>query len=208
MTQFWHYTPVLTEYRVIENYFLQQFNKLIGKICSHEGLHSNRHLLRILGLWQCSLYNLWAESLTSQVSQVQASQVRTVKAFNTVAVIPGQLVVFCTGCFPAAHWPTVQGLYGELSSGKGFWRESSHCTPGERQRLFRTKSHPLEPTTSGQTNCTATSNKFPRCRLEISGFDTTPLAPHSRISRGKSHFSFMYGGPTNQLPILLQVSSF
>lgn len=161
MTQFWHDTPVLTEYRIIENYFLQQFNKLIGKICSHEGLHSNRHLLRILGLWQCSLYNLWAESLTGQVSQVQASQVRTVKAFSTAAVIPGQLVVFCTGCFPAAHWPTAQGLYGELSSGKGFWRESSHCTPSERQRLFRMKPQPRKPTTSRQTNCTATSNQLP-----------------------------------------------
>ena len=59
-------------------------------------------------------------ALTNQLSQVLASQVRTVKAFNALSVIPGQLAVFCKGCFPVARWPTVQGLYGELSSGKDF----------------------------------------------------------------------------------------
>lgn len=31
--------PVLTEDRVIKHNFLQQFNQLIGQVCSHEGLY-------------------------------------------------------------------------------------------------------------------------------------------------------------------------
>ena len=58
--------------------------------------------------------------LTNQLSQVLASQVRAAKAFNVLSVIPGQLAVFCKGCFPVVRWPTVQGLYDELSSGKDF----------------------------------------------------------------------------------------
>lgn len=58
--------------------------------------------------------------LIYQLSQVLPSQVSTAKAFNVLLVIPGQLAVFCKGCFPVARWPTVQGLYGELSSGKDF----------------------------------------------------------------------------------------
>lgn len=60
------------------------------------------------------------KALTHQLSHMLASQVGTAKDFTGLSVIPGQSVVFCKGCFPAVHWPTVQGPYDELSSGKDF----------------------------------------------------------------------------------------
>lgn len=71
LAQFSFHAPVLTEHWIIQNDFLQQFNELIGKICSHEGLHSDRHFLGVLGLWQRSLDNLQAEPRHGQMSDIR-----------------------------------------------------------------------------------------------------------------------------------------
>ena len=50
--------PVLTEDRVIQDDLFQQLYELVGQVSGHEGLDSDRHLLRVLGLGQSSLYHL------------------------------------------------------------------------------------------------------------------------------------------------------
>lgn len=51
-------SPVVTEGRVIEHNFLKQLNKFIRKVSSHEGLHCDRDIFRVLSLGQSRLDNL------------------------------------------------------------------------------------------------------------------------------------------------------
>lgn len=49
---------MLAEDGVVEHDLLQELDQLVGKVCCHEGLDRDRHLLWVLGLRQSRLHHL------------------------------------------------------------------------------------------------------------------------------------------------------
>ena len=52
------YVPVFGKDRIIQNDLLQQFDEFTGEVGIHEGLHSDRHFVGVLGLTEGSLHHL------------------------------------------------------------------------------------------------------------------------------------------------------
>ena len=50
--------PVFGKDRIIQNDLLKQFDEFTGKVGIHEGLHSDRHFIGVLGLTEGSLHHL------------------------------------------------------------------------------------------------------------------------------------------------------